>query len=282
MSAISMKALLETGVHFGHRTSKWHPKMRPYIFTERNGIHILDLQQTVRQIDVAYEIVRDNAAAGGNILFVGTKRQAQEAIQVEADRCKMPYVTERWLGGMLTNWRTMRERLKQLERLEKDRNAGVWDSYVKKERLILQREVEKLNQRLGGIRNMRNVPTLMFVVDVRREDNAVVEANKLNIPVIAMVDTNCNPTNIDFVIPANDDAIRAIRLIIARMADAVLEGVAMRKDLPEQPEEEAQETQTAVRTVYVEDTNSDDAEDVDLLGAATLAKISSGDFDNQE
>ena len=232
MADVSMKALLETGVHFGHRTHKREPKMKPYIFTERNGIHILDLQQTTNSIRAAFKIVRDVVAAGGVVLFVGTKRQAQDAIQTEADRCGMPYVSNRWLGGLMTNWRTIKERIRDLERMERAQAANEWDKLKKKERLILERKLSKLVDRLGGIRNMLKTPQMLFIVDVRREDTAVRESNKLEIPVMAMVDTNCDPSNIDHVIPANDDAIRAIKLVLAHMADAVLEGIGMRKDDP--------------------------------------------------
>ena len=259
-----MKSLLETGVHFGHRTHKWNPRMKPYIFTERNNIHIIDLQQTIRQIDVGYHLVRDTVAAGGKVLFVGTKRQAQEAIQIEANRCGMPSVTNRWLGGMLTNWVTVRDRVRELNRLEKERDTGEWESLTKKERLVLQRLIEKLTERFGGIRSMEVLPKLIFVVDVRREDIAIDEANKLQIPVLAMVDTNCDPTPVDYVIPANDDAIRAIKLLVAKMADAVLEGMAMRKDsgMP-----------LAEESLPMPELGDDDS---DLLGASTIAKLRVG------
>lgn len=232
MADVSMKALLETGVHFGHRTHKREPKMKPYIFTERNGIHILDLQQTTNSIRGAFKIVREVVAAGGVVLFVGTKRQAQDSIQTEAERCGMPYVSNRWLGGLMTNWRTIKDRIRDLERMERAQAANEWDKLKKKERLILERKLSKLVDRLGGIRNMAKTPQMLFIVDVRREETAVKESNKLEIPVMAMVDTNCDPSNIDHVIPANDDAIRAIKLVLAHMADAVLEGIGMRKDDP--------------------------------------------------
>ena len=232
MADVSMKALLETGVHFGHRTHKREPKMKPYIFTERNGIHILDLQQTTSSIRASFKIVRDVVAAGGVVLFVGTKRQAQDAVQTEAQRCGMPYVSNRWLGGLMTNWRTIKDRIRDLERMERAQAANEWDKLKKKERLILERKLSKLVDRLGGIRNMLKTPQMLFIVDVRREETAVKESNKLEIPVMAMVDTNCDPSNIDHVIPANDDAIRAIKLVLAHMADAVLEGIGMRKDDP--------------------------------------------------
>ncbi len=265
MAAISMKALLETGVHFGHRTRKWHPQMKPYIFTERNGIHIIDLQQTVALLDQAYNVVRDTVAAGGVVLFVGTKRQAQESIQKEAERCGMPYINQRWLGGTLTNWKTIKDRINELKKLEERRDTGDFERLTKKEGLILSREIIKLQDRLGGIRDMNRPPNLLFIVDVRREDTAVHEANILNVPVIALVDTNCDPSGVDYVIPANDDAIRAIKLLTARLADAVLEGKAIRKD-----ESEPAEGQDA----YAER----EAKEEDLLGPATLAKMQSGEL----
>jgi len=269
MALIPMKALLESGVHFGHRTHKWHPRMKPYIFTERNGIHIIDLQKTVKGLEQAYNLIRDNVAEGGTLLFVGTKRQAQETIQAEATRCGMPYVTQRWLGGMLTNWRTIRQRINELERLEKMRDQGDFERITKKEALILSREIERLETRLGGIRQLTRLPDMIFIVDVHREVTAIHEANLLKLPIIAMVDTNCDPTPIDYVIPSNDDAIRAIKLIVAKMADAVLEGKAMRKDTSE--EEHAVEAVMPGQLTYDEDELSDE----ELLGAATLAKITS-------
>lgn len=274
MAVISMKALLETGVHFGHRTKKWHPRMKPYIFTERNGIHIIDLQQTLAAIDNIYALVRDTAAKGGSILFVGTKRQAQEAVAKEAERCNMPYVTNRWLGGMITNWKTMKDRLDELKRLEKSREIGEFELITKKEALIKSRQIEKLNEQLGGIRHMKTVPDLLFIIDVRHEHTAVREANILGLPVIALVDTNCDPTPVDYVIPANDDAIRAIKLIVAKMADAVIEGRAKYKE--EHGEEPVKEGAEGEYVAEVE------AKDEDLLGKATLAKLASGAFTEGE
>jgi small subunit ribosomal protein S2 len=276
MAAITMKALLETGVHFGHRTRKWNSKMKPYIFAERNGIHILDLQQTLKAVKESYEVVRDAVANGGTLLFVGTKRQAQETIAREATRCGMPYVNQRWLGGTLTNWRTIRQRINTLNTLEQRRDRGEFEFLTKREALALTREIEKLNLRLGGIRQMQSLPSLLYVVDVRREYTAVREANILNIPVIALVDTNCDPDPIDYVIPSNDDAIRAIKLITSVMADAVLEGMALRKE--EMPEEEV---------IYDEydfsHLEEEKATDEDFLGQATLAKLKSGlRFDDDE
>jgi small subunit ribosomal protein S2 len=261
-----MKALLESGVHFGHRTHKWHPGMKPYIFTERNGIHIIDLQKTSKAIDQAYGVLRDKVAEGGIVLFVGTKRQAQETIQLEATRCGMPYVTERWLGGMLTNWRTIRGRINELERLERLRDSGNYGRVTKKEALVMSREIERLEVLLGGIRSLSRLPDLLFVVDVFREATAIHEANLLNIPVVAMVDTNCDPKNIDYVVPSNDDAIRAIKLVVGKVADAVLEGKALRKE--EFVEEEVRGE--AERSIVEEPELSDE----ELLGEATLAKLS--------
>jgi small subunit ribosomal protein S2 len=269
MSVVSMKALLETGVHFGHRTRRWNPKMRPYIFTERNGIHILDLQQTIGLIDDAYAFIRDTVAQGGIVLFVGTKRQAQDTVAREAMRCNMPHVTQRWLGGMLTNWTTIRQRIARLEELEKMRNTGKFEGLKKKERLMFEREIAKLLLRLGGIRHLKRLPDALFIIDVSHEETGVKEANTLNIPLAAMVDTNSNPDKIDFVIPSNDDAIRAIKLIVSKMADAVLEGQAMRK-------ETLGGDQTEAGVVYGNDdfdSLADEMDDEALLGEATLAKI---------
>ncbi len=281
MAAITMKALLETGVHFGHRARKWNPKMKPFIFTERNGIHIIDLQQTLRAVKEAYDVVRDTVAEGGTLLFVGTKRQAQETIATEATRCGMPYINERWLGGTLTNWRTIRQLIDHLNELEARRERGQFELLTKKEALTLSRKIEKLNIRLGGTRNMRNLPDLIFLIDVRREATAVREANILNIPVIAMVDTNCDPDLIDYIIPANDDAIRAIKLITSVMADAVLEGMALRKDITEEAIEEAVVAGYEYEFVGVEE---EDIADEEFLGQATLAKLKSGalSFEGEE
>lgn len=279
MANISMKALLESGVHFGHRTNKWDPRMKPYIFTERNGIHILDLQQTVKLANNAYNVIRDIVANGGTVLFVGTKRQAQETIAEEAIRCGMPYVTERWLGGMLTNWSTMHQRIQELERLEALRDSGDINRLTKKEGLLIEREITRLNTRLGGVRKMKKVPNLLFIIDVGREVSAVQEANLLNIPIVALVDTNCNPQPVDYVIPSNDDAIRAIKLLVSKMADAVLEGKAARKDEePEQVEDVKAESKARTRPARskVETEADDEAGDDILLGEATLAKMNVG------
>ncbi len=276
MTNISMKALLESGVHFGHRTNKWDPCMKPYIFTERNGIHILDLQQTVKLANQAFNVIRDTVANGGIVLFVGTKRQAQETIAEEATRCGMPYVTERWMGGMLTNWSTIYQRIQELERLEKLRDSGEINRLTKKEGLLIEREINRLQVRLAGVRNMKRIPDLLFIVDVGREEAAVREANLLQIPIVALVDTNCNPQNIDYVIPSNDDAIRAIKLLVAKMADAVLEGKAQRKEeqgeLVEEAKVEKKEQLRPSRKAVVEMEEEEMDEEI-LLGEATLAKL---------
>lgn len=228
MAVVQMKELLEAGVHFGHRSRRWHPKMRSYIFTERNGIHIIDLQQTIRLLEDAYAFLRDATAEGGTVLFVGTKKQAQDNLATEAGRCGMPYVTNRWLGGTLTNFRTMRTRANRLLELEKEKQLGEWSKLSKKEAMWRERELIKLQQRFGGIKNMYYLPSALFVVDVTREAIAIKEANTLGIPVVAMVDTNCNPDPVDHVIPSNDDAIRAIKLVSGKMADAINEGQQLR------------------------------------------------------
>jgi small subunit ribosomal protein S2 len=269
MAIITIRALLETGVHFGHRTRRWNPKMRPYIFTERSGIHIIDLQQTIVAVEDSCRLIRDKISQGSTVMFVGTKRQAKDTIEAEALRCGMSFVNQRWLGGTLTNWRTIRERIQYLKDLEARRDRGEFDLLTKKEALQLTRKIEKLNHRLGGIREMTRLPDLVFVVDTEREDTAVREANILDIPVIAMVDTNCNPDKIAHVIPANDDAIRAIKLIVSTMADAVLEGAAMRK-------EELEMISTEGMAAVEIDQFADEAADEAFLGEATLAKLRNG------
>ena len=224
MSVVSMKQLLEAGVHFGHQTRRWNPKMAEYIFTERNGIYIIDLQKTVKKLEEAYLVIRDIAADGGEILFVGTKKQAQDSIKEEAVRCEMPYVNARWLGGMLTNFTTIKQRIKRLGQLEAMKEDGTFDMLPKKEVAKLELEIEKLEKFMGGITEMKKQPAAMFIVDPRKERIAVAEAKKLHIPIIAIVDTNCDPDEIDYVIPGNDDAIRAVKLIAGAMADAVIEG----------------------------------------------------------
>lgn len=266
-SSVTMKALLETGVHFGHRTTKWNPKMKPYIFTERNGIHIIDLQQTLVNLNSYSDMLRDKVQKGGTILFVGTKRQAQDAIAREAERCGMPYVNTRWLGGTLTNWKTIKDRIEALKKLEKRRDNGEFDLLSKREAQVLNTKIMKLQERLGGIRNMKKLPDVLLIIDTMREATAVKEANTLAIPVMALADTNSNPDNIDYVIPANDDAVRAIKLLIGSLADAILEGQQMRKS-----DDFGQETddQSAAFAASKYDEEEDDEA---LLGASTLAKL---------
>ena len=263
MAIVSMKQLLETGVHFGHRTRRWNPKMARYIYTERNGVHIIDLHQTVKALEITYALVRDIVAQGNKVMFIGTKRQAQETIRQEAVRCNMPYVNQRWLGGTLTNWRTIKERIDHLKDLEARREAGEFDLLTKKESLMRDREIEKLNIRLGGIRDMEDVPGAVFIIDVKKEETAILEADRLGIPIIAVVDTNCDPDRIDYVIPANDDAIRAIRLMTSKMADAVLEGLALRKEMAPEAEE-----------IF--------AEDEKYLSAETLARLRRIQFEDDD
>ncbi len=243
MAVISMKQLLEAGVHFGHQTRRWNPKMATYIFTERNGIYIIDLQKTVKKLEETYFFVRDMAASGESILFVGTKKQAQDAIKEEAERCGQFYVNARWLGGMLTNFKTMRTRITRLNQLQKMQSDGTFDLLPKKEVIKLQLEIAKLEKYLGGVKEMKKLPGALFVVDSRKEKNAIAEARKLGIPIVAIVDTNCDPDEIDYVIPGNDDAIRAIKLISQTMANAVLEGKQGEQleveSKDEQPKEEA-------------------------------------------
>ena len=267
MAVVSMKDLLEAGVHFGHRARRWNPKMKPYIFTERNGIHIIDLQQTMARLEETYGVIRDTVAEGGTVLFASTKRQAQESIASEAERCGMPYVNQRWLGGTLTNFRTIRQRIDYLLSLERRQELGEFSRLLKKEALGLQRQIDKLNRKLGGLKEMRRLPSLVFIADVRREAIAVKEANKLGIPIVAMVDTNCDPDPIDYIIPANDDAIRAIKLITSKVADAVLEGQQIRTAT--MAEEEALEGVEERDEMY--------------LGASTLAKLREmGEFEEEE
>ncbi len=235
MAVITMKQLLESGVHFGHQTRRWNPKMKKYIFTERNGIYIIDLQKTVRMIEDAYKFIRDVVAEGDSVLFVGTKKQAQESIKEEAERCDMFYVNQRWLGGMLTNFSTIRKRVKRLHELEKMETEGIWDVLPKKEVSRLSSERDKLERFLGGVKNMNKMPGALFIVDPRKERIAVAEAMRIGIPIVAIVDTNCDPDEIDYVIPGNDDAIRAVRLLTSKVADAALEGTSSN-------EEEAEET----------------------------------------
>lgn len=278
---VSMKQLLETGVHFGHRARKWNPKMNPFIFQARNGVHIIDLQQTLANLNQIHDMVRDEVARGGTVLFVGTKRQAQETVAQEALRSGSPYVNSRWLGGTLTNWKTIKARIEGLKRLERDQANGLFDRLTKKERLLKQREIDRLSLRLGGIRDMDRLPSMLFIIDVLREDTAVQEANSLNIPIIALVDTNGNPDNIDYVIPANDDAIRAIRLLAAAIADAVLEGKALRKAYgSEDATDGAAEADYAAAGSKYDEAADDEA----YLGKSTLAKLRDSNlrFDEDE
>ncbi len=264
MRVVSMKALLEAGVHFGHRTRRWNPKMKTFIFTERNGIHIIDLQQTMSQLEKIYEMVRDVASEGGTVLFTGTKKQAQENLRLEALRCGMPYVNQRWLGGTLTNFRTIRQRIEFLLELERRQQAGEFARLTKKEALDKQRLIDKLNRRLGGLKEMQKLPDIVYIADVRREAIAVKEANILGIPIVAMVDTNCDPDPIDYVIPANDDAIRAIKLITSKIADAVIEGQGIRE------------------AKLAEESAVEEESDEMYLGPSTLAKLEKmEDFDEE-
>ena len=262
-SAVRMRTLLETGVHFGHRTNKWNPKMDEFIFTQRNGIHIIDLQITLSNLNAFHDKLAALVAGGGSVLFVGTKRQAQEIVQREAERCGMPYVNYRWLGGTLTNWKTIRSRIDTLKQLEQRRDAGEFDRLTKKEGLVLERKIAKLQLRLGGIREMTSVPDLIIVVDAEREFTAVKEANILKIPVMALVDTNADPDMVDHILPANDDAMRSIRLLIGALADAVLEGQNLRQSAGIEEEDEQAFT----------DSFDEELADEDLLGESTLAKL---------
>ncbi|WP_077615105.1 30S ribosomal protein S2 [Caenibacillus caldisaponilyticus] len=240
MAVISMKQLLESGVHFGHQTRRWNPKMKPYIFTERNGIYIIDLQKTVKKVEEAYNFVKNLVADGGKILFVGTKKQAQDSVKAEAERSGMYYVNQRWLGGTLTNFQTIRQRINRLKEIEKMREDGTFDVLPKKEVIRLNKELERLEKFLGGIKDMERLPDALFVIDPRKERIAVAEARKLNIPIIAIVDTNCDPDEIDVVIPGNDDAIRAVKLLTSKIADAIIEanqGGTEATEEEEQPEE---------------------------------------------
>lgn len=268
MSVVTMKALLEAGVHFGHRTQRWNPKMRPYIFTERSKIHIIDLQQTMVRINSYTDMVQNLVSRGGTVLFVGTKRQAQATVQQEADRCRMPYVNQRWLGGTLTNWTTIKQRIDYLLRLERRYDAGEFRALSKKEQLSITREIEKLNRRIGGLKTMTKLPDLLFVVDTHLEDLAINEANKLHIPILGMVDTNADPDPIDYVIPSNDDAIRSVKLIVSLIASAAEEGMRIREV-------------EMVDTGQV--TDAELAEMEQYLGPSTLAKLQVveeyGDYD---
>ncbi|MGH2459577.1 MAG: 30S ribosomal protein S2 [Chloroflexota bacterium] len=262
-----MKLLLEAGVHFGHQTRRWDPRMKQFIFTERNGIHIIDLQQTVAKLTEAYNFVRDLSAEGGYLLFVGTKKQAQEAIEAEGKRSEMFYVKTRWLGGMLTNFRTIQMRVKRLEELESGKAAGQFERLPKKEASQLEEEIIRLNRLLGGIKLMKRLPNALFIIDPHKERLAVAEARRLEIPIIALVDTNCNPEEITYPIPANDDAIRAVKLLTGKMADAVVEGANMRKAAEEQ--EAAEQEAEAQALAKRESEASQDGEKPDVAYSAS-------------
>ena len=252
MSVISMKQLLEAGVHFGHQTRRWNPKMKPYIYTERNGIYIIDLQKTVGMIDDAYKTVADLVAEGGTILFVGTKKQAQDAIRAEAERCGMFYVNERWLGGMLTNFKTIQSRIRRLKEIKTMEVDGTFDVLPKKEVIALRKEQEKLQKNLGGIEEMKRLPSAIFVVDPKKEHICIQEAHTLGIPLIGICDTNCDPEELDYVIPGNDDAIRAVKLIVSKMADAVIEAQQGAEAAAAEAEAEAMEEEVPVEAVETE------------------------------
>ena len=266
-SVVTMKQLLEAGVHFGHRTRRWNPKMRPYIFTERSGIHIIDLHQTMTRINEYYEMVRRLVADGGTILFVGTKRQAQGTVELEATRCGMPYIHNRWLGGTLTNWATIKQRIDYLNRQERRKSNGEFQSLPKIEQLVIDRELAKLNRRIGGIKTLTEMPNLIFVVDTQREELAVKEANKIGIPLIAVADTNSDPDEITYVIPGNDDAIRAVKLITRIVADAVEEGRRFRE----------------VEMVETGQVSDDELAELEqYLGPSTLAKLQGMEDEEEE
>ena len=262
MSVISMKQLLEAGVHFGHQTRRWNPKMAPYIFTERNGIYIIDLQKTVKMIDEAYAFVKEVAESGKPILFVGTKKQAQAAIEDEAKRCDMFFVNQRWLGGMLTNYKTISQRIKRIYDIEEMEADGTFDKLSKKEVLKLRAEYEKLDKNLGGIKEMKGMPGAIFVVDPKKEKIAVSEARTLGIPVVGIVDTNCDPDDVDYIIPANDDAIRAVKLIASCMADAVIEAKQGESFDDSEPAEEVAETVEEAEEAKAEEADAEAAEEV--------------------
>ncbi len=268
---LTIREMLEAGVHFGHRTQKWNPKMKPFIFMQRNGIHILDLQQTFRNLNEYHDRLVEIGRSNGVVLFVGTKRQAQETIASEANRCGMPYVNMRWLGGTLTNWRTIRERIEALKQLEKRRDKGEFDLLTKREALMLNREIDELQARLGGIREMKRLPDLVVIVDTLREVTAVRESNTLEIPVMALMDSNCNPDPIDYVLPANDDAMRSIKLMISAIADAILEGRQMRRDDEEDDTFDADAVAATDADAKMFD--DDETDDERLLGKSTLAKL---------
>ena len=258
MAVISMKQLLEAGVHFGHQTRRWNPKMKKYIFTERNGIYIIDLQKTVKKVDEAYNFIKSVSEEGGKVLFVGTKKQAQESVKEEAERAGQFYVNQRWLGGILTNYKTISKRVKRISEIEKMEEDGTFDVLPKKEVVELKKEYDRLIKFLGGIRDMKSMPQALFVVDPRKERNAIAEARKLNIPIVGIVDTNCDPDEIDYVIPANDDAIRAVKLLTGKMADAILEGQqgVSNEDVAEEQNIDLNETEQAPKEESTETTEA--------------------------
>ena len=260
MAVISMKQLLEAGVHFGHQTRRWNPKMKRYIFTERNGIYIIDLQKTVKKVEEAYNFIKQISEDGGKVLFVGTKKQAQESVKAEAERAGQFYVNQRWLGGILTNYKTISKRIKRISEIEKMEEDGLFEVLPKKEVVELRKEYDRLIKFLGGIRDMKSMPQALFVVDPRKERNAIAEARKLHIPIVGIVDTNCDPDEIDYVIPANDDAIRAVKLLTGKMADAILEGqqgvsneeVAAEQNINLDEKEESEQAETTEENTSVE------------------------------
>ncbi len=258
MAVISMKQLLEAGVHFGHQTRRWNPKMKKYIFTERNGIYIIDLQKTVKKVDEAYNFIKSVSEEGGKVLFVGTKKQAQESVKEEAERVGHYYINQRWLGGILTNYKTISKRVKRISEIEKMEEDGTFDVLPKKEVVELKKEYNRLIKFLGGIRDMKSMPQALFVVDPRKERNAIAEARKLNIPIVGIVDTNCDPDEIDYVIPANDDAIRAVKLLTGKMADAILEGQqgVSNEDVAEEQNIDLNETEQAPKEESTETTEA--------------------------
>ncbi|MGK4467254.1 30S ribosomal protein S2 [Mammaliicoccus sciuri] len=258
MAVISMKQLLEAGVHFGHQTRRWNPKMKKYIFTERNGIYIIDLQKTVKKVDEAYNFIKSVSEEGGKVLFVGTKKQAQESVKEEAERAGHYYINQRWLGGILTNYKTISKRVKRISEIEKMEEDGTFDVLPKKEVVELKKEYNRLIKFLGGIRDMKSMPQALFVVDPRKERNAIAEARKLNIPIVGIVDTNCDPDEIDYVIPANDDAIRAVKLLTGKMADAILEGQqgVSNEDVAEEQNIDLNETEQAPEDESTETTEA--------------------------
>jgi len=282
-NVVSMKALLEAGVHFGHQTRRWDPRMRPYIFTERNGIHIIDLQQTVVKLGEAYNYIRDLAAEGGKVLFVGTKKQAQEAIETEAKRAEMFYVNQRWLGGMLTNFRTIQSRIRRLEELEAMKESGDFDRLPKKEAASLADEASRLARLLGGIKEMRDLPDAIFIVDPSKERIAIAEATRLDIPIVALVDTNCNPDEVDYPIPANDDAIRAVKLLSSKIADAVIEGRTIRESkLAEEAAAAKEESRAAEAAAVAAAESAEEPEGAKPEAAEVLDTFGFTDEDEEE